>query len=76
MSSYLLSSVLLARSNNADFHLEVDYHSALKLNQPAVVLLMDLKQVMDAGLLSMFVDQFLLTLDTVQHGEDQQYHID
>jgi len=74
MSSYQISSVSLARSNNADFHLQVDYHSALKLNQPAVVL-MDLKQVMDAGLLSMLVYQFLLSLDTVQHGEDQQCHI-
>ena len=75
MSSYLLSSVLLARSNNADFHPQVDYHSALKLNQPAVVQ-MGPPQVMGVGLLSMFVDQFLLSLDTVQDGEDQQCHID
>jgi hypothetical protein len=75
MSSYLLSSVSLARSNIADFHPQVDYHSALKLNQPAVVQ-MDLKQVMEALLLSMFVYQLLLSLDTVQHGKDQQCHID
>jgi hypothetical protein len=75
VSSSHISSVALALPNNADLHLHLDYHSALKLNQLAVVQ-MDLKQVMEALRLGMFVYHIYLSLDTVQHGEDQQCHFD